>query len=231
MILRRFFISKTMIQIAPSMLSADFLHLADDVRMVNENADLFHLDVMDGSFVPNISYGFPVTDAIANAATKPLDVHLMIVNPEKYALKFVQNGASMVSFHLEAVESDDKASAILKSIRDAGARAGLVINPDIPVERLFPHVGQADFFLIMSVFAGFGGQKFIPETYERISRLKAYMAERGVQTPIEVDGGVSLENIHALHKAGAEIFVAGSAIFKSESPVNYISKLRQACID
>lgn len=213
------------------MLSADFLHLADDVRMVNENADLFHLDVMDGSFVPNISYGFPVTDAIAKAAEKPLDVHLMIVNPEKYAVKFVENGASMVSFHLEAVESDEKASRIIREIQDAGAKAGLVINPDIPVERLFPHVGHADFFLIMSVFAGFGGQKFIPQTYEKISRLKSYMLQRGVNTPIEVDGGVSLENIHELHIAGAEIFVAGSAIFKSESPVNYISKLRQACID
>ncbi|MCI6112556.1 MAG: ribulose-phosphate 3-epimerase [Rikenellaceae bacterium] len=220
-----------MIQIAPSMLSADFLHLEKDIEMVNSCADIFHLDVMDGSFVPNISYGFPVTDAIAKAAKKPLDVHLMIVDPEKYALKFVKNGASMVSFHLEATENDEKASRILKSIRQAGAKAGLVINPDIPVERLFPHVGNADFFLIMSVFAGFGGQKFIPQTYEKISRLKSYMQERGVDTPIEVDGGVSLENINALHKAGAEIFVAGSAIFKSESPVNYVAQMRQACID
>lgn len=220
-----------MIQIAPSMLSADFLHLEKDIEMVNSCADIFHLDVMDGSFVPNISYGFPVTDAIAKAAKKPLDVHLMIVDPEKYALKFVKNGASMVSFHLEAAENDEKASRILKSIRQAGAKAGLVINPDIPVERLFPHVGNADFFLIMSVFAGFGGQKFIPQTYEKISRLKSYMQERGVDTPIEVDGGVSLENINALHKAGAEIFVAGSAIFKSESPVNYVAQMRQACID
>ena len=213
------------------MLSADFLHLEKDIEMVNSCADIFHLDVMDGSFVPNISYGFPVTDAIAKAAKKPLDVHLMIVDPEKYALKFVKNGASMVSFHLEATENDEKASRILKSIQQAGAKAGLVINPDIPVERLFPHVGNADFFLIMSVFAGFGGQKFIPQTYEKISRLKSYMQERGVDTPIEVDGGVSLENINALHKAGAEIFVAGSAIFKSESPVNYVAQMRQACID
>ena len=213
------------------MLSADFLHLEKDVEMVNGCADIFHLDIMDGVLVPNISYGFPVTDAIAKAAKKPLDVHLMIVDPEKYALKFVKNGASMVSFHLEATENDEKASRILKSIQQAGAKAGLVINPDIPVERLFPHVGNADFFLIMSVFAGFGGQKFIPQTYEKISRLKSYMQERGVDTPIEVDGGVSLENINALHKAGAEIFVAGSAIFKSESPVNYVAQMRQACID
>lgn len=213
------------------MLSADFLHLEKDVRMVNANADLFHLDIMDGTFVPNISYGFPVVEAIAEIAEKPLDVHLMIVNPEKYAAKFVKAGAAMVSFHLEAVEDDGKADEILAEIRSAGARAGLVINPDIPVERLYRHLDAADYFLIMSVFAGFGGQKFIPETYDRIRALRRYMDERGAGRPIEVDGGVSKENVHALGEAGADIFVAGSAIFRSEDPGDYIRQMRQLAVD
>lgn len=213
------------------MLSADFLHLEKDVRMVNEYADIFHLDVMDGTFVPNISYGFPVVEAIAGQATKPLDVHMMIVHPEKYAVKFVGAGASMVSFHLEAVENDREADDILSEIRLAGAKAGLVINPDIPVERLYPHLENADYFLIMSVFAGFGGQKFIPETFAKIRNLKEYMEKQGIVRPIEVDGGVSKENVHALCKAGAEIFVAGSAIFKSECPGDYIAQMRQLAVD
>lgn len=223
--------AETDIRIAPSMLSADFLHLEKDVRMVNECADIFHLDVMDGTFVPNISYGFPVVEAIARQAKKPLDVHMMIVHPEKYAVKFVGAGASMVSFHLEAVENDRKADDILSEIRLAGAKAGLVINPDIPVERLYPHLENADYFLIMSVFAGFGGQKFIPETFAKIRNLKEYMEKQGIGRPIEVDGGVSKENVHALCEAGAEIFVAGSAIFKSECPGDYIAQMRQLAVD
>ncbi len=219
------------ILIAPSMLSADFLALEKDVEMVNANADLFHLDIMDGVFVPNISFGFPVVEAIAKKARRPLDVHLMIVHPEKYALKFVKAGAAMVSFHLEAVESDSVADEILRDIHESGAKAGLVINPDIPVERLFPHLDSADFFLIMSVFAGFGGQKFIPETFDKIRKLREEMARRGITRPIEVDGGVSKENIHALCEAGAEIFVAGSAIFKSECPGDYIAKMRALAVD
>ncbi len=213
------------------MLSADFLALEKDVQMVNENADLFHLDIMDGTFVPNISFGFPVVEAIAKKARKPLDVHLMIVHPEKYALKFIKAGAAMVSFHLEAVGSDAEADGILRDIHAAGAKAGLVINPDIPVERLFPHLETADFFLIMSVFAGFGGQKFIEETFDKIRRLRSYMQEKGISRPIEVDGGVSKENIHALSEAGAEIFVAGSAIFKSECPGDYIAQMRSLAVD
>ena len=212
-----------MVQIAPSMLSADFLHLEKDVKMVNEYADIFHLDIMDGVFVPNLSYGFPVVEAIASMATKPLDVHLMIVNPEKYVQRFAQVGAGMISFHLNATDDPD---SVLALIRENGAKAGLVINPDIPVESLFPHLKNCDYILLMSVFAGFGGQKFIEDTYQRIRTLKAEIVRQGLEIPIEVDGGVSSANAAALVEAGAEILVAGSAVFKAESPKEVIEAMR-----
>ena len=212
-----------MVQIAPSMLAADFLHLEKDVEMVNEYADLFHLDIMDGVFVPNLSYGFPVVEAIASIAKKPLDVHLMIVNPENYVKRFAQVGAGMISFHLNATENPD---AVLASIRESGAKAGLVINPDIPVESLFPHLKNCDHILLMSVFAGFGGQKFIEETYQRVRTLKAEIERQGLVIPIEVDGGVSASNAAALVEAGAEMLVAGSAVFKAESPKEVIEAMR-----
>ena len=212
-----------MVQIAPSMLAADFLHLEKDVEMVNEYADLFHLDIMDGVFVPNLSYGFPVVEAIASIAKKPLDVHLMIVNPENYVKRFAQVGAGMISFHLNATENPD---AVLASIRESGAKAGLVINPDIPVESLFPHLKNCDYILLMSVFAGFGGQKFIEETYQRVRTLKAEIERQGLVIPIEVDGGVSASNAAALVEAGAEMLVAGSAVFKAELPKEVIEAMR-----
>lgn len=212
-----------MTQIAPSMLSADFLHLEKDVKMVNEHADLFHLDIMDGVFVPNISYGFPIVEAIAKIARKPLDTHLMIVEPEKYVERFVKAGSAMVSFHLNATKDPD---AVLAKIRECGAKAGLVINPDLPVESLFPHLKNCDFVMLMSVFAGFGGQKFIEDTYERIEALKAEINAQGLDIPIEVDGGVSAANSAKLVAAGAEILVAGSAVFKAEDPAAVISAMR-----
>jgi len=212
-----------MIQIAPSILAADFLHLEKDVEIVNRYADIFHLDVMDGVFVPNISFGFPVIEAIAKKAEKPMDVHLMIVEPEKYAERFAKVGASMISFHLNATE--DPAS-LLKSIRSWGLKAGLVINPDIPVENLFPYLKDADYVLLMSVFAGFGSQKFIEATYDRIRTLKAEIDRQGLDIKIEVDGGVSPSNAKALAEAGAEIFVAGSAVFRSEDPAAVIASMR-----
>ena len=205
------------------MLAADFLHLEKDVEMVNENADLFHLDIMDGVFVPNISYGFPVVEAIAKIATKPLDTHLMIVEPEKYVERFVKAGSAMVSFHLNATKDPD---AVLAQIRAYGAKAGLVINPDIPVESLFPHLKNCDFVMLMSVFAGFGGQKFIEDTYARVEALKAEIDAQGLDIPIEVDGGVSSSNAAALVKAGARILVAGSAVFKAEDPAAIIAQMR-----
>lgn len=213
-----------MIQIAPSMLSADFLHLEKDVEMVNECADLFHLDIMDGVFVPNISYGFPVVDAIASKAEKPLDAHLMIVRPETYVKRFAESGVSMLSFHLNATEDP---GAVLDLIHGCGMKAGIAVNPDIPVERLFPYIGRCEYMLVMSVFAGFGGQKFIEDTYGRIRTLKSEIAGRGADCLIEVDGGVSAKNASALAEAGADILVAGSAVFKSSDPADVISSLRK----
>ena len=212
-----------MVQIAPSMLAADFLHLERDVEMVNANADIFHLDIMDGVFVPNISYGFPVVEAIARLARKPLDAHLMIVEPEKYVERFVKAGSSMVSFHLNATKDPD---AVLAKIRECGAKAGLVINPDIPVESLFPHLKNCDYVMLMSVYAGFGGQKFIEETYGRVKALRAELDAQGLDIPLEVDGGVSASNAAELIRSGADILVAGSAVFKSEDPADVIARMR-----
>ena len=205
------------------MLSADFLHLEKDVELVNQHADIFHLDIMDGVFVPNLSYGFPVVEAIAKKAVKPLDVHLMIVEPEKYVDRFAKVGADMISFHLNATENP---SAVLAQIRAAGAQAGLAINPDFPVESLYPYLKECDFILLMSVFAGFGGQKFIEETYDRLRTLKAEIQRQGLNIPIEVDGGVSAANSRALAEAGAEILVAGSAVFGASDVKSAIDALR-----
>ena len=212
-----------MIQIAPSMLAADFLHLEKDVELVNRHADLFHLDIMDGIFVPNISYGFPIVEAIAQKAVKPLDAHLMIVHPEKYVDRFAKIGVDMLSFHLNAVEDP---SEVLLQIRSLGMKPGLAINPDIPVERLYPYLGQCDFVLLMSVFAGFGGQKFIEATYDRLSALKAEIDRQDVQCHIQVDGGVSASNARRLIECGADILVAGSAVFKADDPAAVISAMR-----
>lgn len=212
-----------MVLIAPSMLAADFLHLEKDVRLVNQHADLFHLDIMDGTFVPNISYGFPVVEAIASIAEKPLDVHLMIVHPEKYIERFARLGTSMLSFHLNAT---DKPAQALLHIRETGMKAGLVINPDMPVEALYPYLHLCDYIILMSVFAGFGGQRFIEDTYNRIRTLKAEIDRLGLDVKIEIDGGVSPSNAKALIEAGAEILVAGSAVFKADDPSEVIARMR-----
>lgn len=216
-----------MIQIAPSMLSADFLHLEKDVVMVNGCADIFHLDIMDGVLVPNISYGFPVIEAIAKKAVKPMDAHLMIVHPEKYFERFDKTGVKMMSFHLEAADRDGNDPAeMLDMIKSYGIKAGLAINPDIAPERVFPYLDKADYILVMSVFAGFGGQKFIETTYDRIRSIKSEISRIGSSCQIEVDGGVSPSNASALAAAGAEILVAGSAVFKAADPVSTVEAMR-----
>lgn len=213
--------------VAPSMLAADFLHLEESAKIVNKWADIFHMDIMDGTFVPNISFGFPIVEAVAGIAEKPLDVHLMIVHPEKYVERFAKAGAAMISFHAEAAAADGSdPGEILDLIRSFGCKAGLVINPDIPVETLYPYLGKADFVLIMSVFAGFGGQKFIEATYDRVRAVKAEIDRQGAGCLIEVDGGVGAGNADALAEAGVSIFVAGSSVFRSSDPEAVIAAIR-----
>lgn len=213
-----------MVKIAPSILAADFLNLQKAVDIVNNNADIFHIDVMDGCFVPNISFGFPVLEAISPVARKPIDVHLMIVNPEKYALKFAAvSGVGMVSFHLEACSNPVQ---LLDALRESGVMAGLTINPNVPVEDLFPYLDHCDYIMIMSVYAGYGGQKFIESTYQRVKTLKEELQRRGLNIPIEIDGGVNRENARKIVETGADILVAGSFVFKSEDPKAAIEAIR-----
>ena len=213
-----------MVLIAPSMLSADFLHLEKDVEMVNRHADIFHLDVMDGSFVPNISFGFPVVEAIGKRAEKPMDVHLMIVHPEKYIERFAKAGAEMISFHYETALQQSE--SIIDLIHSFNCKAGIAINPDCPVESLFPYICKLDFILVMSVFAGFGGQKFIPESLERIAAVRSELKRIGREIPIEVDGGISPDNAAEVINAGASILVAGSSVFKAANPAAAIEAMR-----
>ncbi len=215
------------LQIAPSILAADFLHLEKDIRILDEAADIIHLDVMDGTLVPNISFGFPVIEPIAKIATKPLDSHLMIVHPEKYFERFASCGGSMLSFHLEAARRDGTdPSGLLAAIRRLGMKAGVVFNPDMPLEEVYPYIGSADYLVLMSVYAGFGGQSFIEESYSRLAALKREVSVRNPQCLIEVDGGVTPSNSARLRDLGADILVAGSSVFLSGDPRGTIAALR-----
>lgn len=211
--------------IAPSLLSANFANLHDEIMMVNQSeADWFHLDVMDGVFVPNISFGFPVIKAIKKLATKPLDIHLMIVQPERYIKQFKEAGADILSVHYEA---STHLHRTIQAMKTEGLKAGVVLNPHTGIQVLEEVIADLDLVLLMSVNPGFGGQQFIEQTYSKIIRLKQLILESGSHALIEVDGGVTLENAPKLVAAGADVLVAGNTVFKSKNPSLTIHLLKQ----
>jgi ribulose-phosphate 3-epimerase len=215
--------------IAPSLLSCDFLRIGEEVQFVNQSkADWFHLDVMDGRFVPNLSFGLPVISAVKRYATKPLDVHLMIVEPEKYLSDFRKAGADIISVHIEACPHLHRT---VQQIKELGAMAGVAINPHTPVSQLFDVLENIDLVCMMSVNPGFGGQKFIYRTLHKIQELKAEITQRNLQVKIEVDGGVGLQNAEVILKAGADVLVAGNAIFGDKQPAEVIEKLKSIQVD
>ncbi len=210
--------------IAPSILNADFSRLHEEIQMLNESeAEWIHLDIMDGIFVPNISFGIPIVEAVRKLSDKFLDVHLMIQKPDKYVEAFYKAGANNIIVHYEA---DHNLEETLKKIKSFGIDSSVCINPKTPVEVLYPYLKWVDMVLIMSVEAGFGGQAFMPETYQRVETLKKHLTENNLKVRIEVDGGVNYTNAGSLAEKGVDVLVAGSLVFKSDNPKGTIKKLK-----
>ena len=210
--------------IAPSVLAADFTRLQEEFSMINgSRADWFHVDVMDGRFVPNISFGMFIVEAMKKMAEKPLDVHLMIAEPEKYIEQFRSAGADIISVHVEACPHLHR---VIGQIKDTGAKAGVALNPHTPVSVLEDVLEMTDLVVLMSVNPGFGGQKFIYQTLPKVRKLKAMIEQTNASTLIEIDGGVGLQNAEELLKAGADVLVAGSSVFRAEDPIDAINRLK-----
>lgn len=212
-------------KVAPSVLSANFGHLSADIQMVNQSqADWFHVDIMDGVFVPNMSFGFPIMNVLKNEAQKPLDVHLMIVDPDRYISRFAESCAYVLTVHVEACTHLHRT---IQAIKAAGMKAGVAVNPHTNVNQLEDVLGDLDLVCIMSVNPGFGGQSFIENTYRKIETLKNYQSKLNINFEIEIDGGVTLNNYKKLVDTGASVLVAGNTVFSSSNPLETIVSLKQ----
>ena len=213
------------VKIAPSILSADFAKMGEEVRNLEQNgADVIHCDVMDGVFVNNITFGIKMVEDIRKMTTLPLDCHLMIVNPEKYVERFAKAGADIITVHWEACQ--DNLKEVLLLIKSTGVKCGAVINPDTPVEKIKEVIPLCDMVLVMSVFPGFGGQKFIPSALDKLQEIRAVINESGLEIDLEIDGGVTAENVAEIKAAGANVIVAGSTVFKAADRAEIIAKLK-----
>jgi len=215
------------IDIAPSILAADFGYLMRDIKKVEGHAEYLHIDVMDGHYVNNISFGIPVIQSIRKYTDMKFYTHLMITEPEKYIKAFADAGSDNITFHVECSDNPDK---LIEDIKALGCTAGISIHPDTPIEKVFPYIGKAEIILIMTVYPGFGGQGYLPSSNERIAKLRKAIDEQGADTIISVDGGITLGNVKEVYDAGARLFVAGSTVFNAEDPAKAIEDLKSCAV-